>query len=704
MKITIGITTYNRINFLKNCLSSILNQGSFNLEILIGNDFVSKPITKEELQFHDERIVIINNTVNLGEINNLNNLLKMSTGDYFIWLADDDELSSFSLLAFFEGIQVSNLASFIIPKTHTGKAFPSDTKEFDRSSFRNIDNQLFLDLYLEGKIPLQGVYILFKTEVLKDWGGIQKLSEGPFYADANLAIKTICSKEQIFYIDYPCVLFRVHSESISNTTDRSLELLSSQEQLIINFCSISRFSNTTTTHFVKKLYINWFIGNFIDVSLRSGKIKPRDIFALFLSITGQERLLNGRTQVLHTLFSKLLKELFNNFKKRTEEFILLKKINSKLKLYFQLEFLLVKILTIFSRKTQSDIALIRLDAIGDYLLFRNFIEEIKKSKKFLNKRITLIGNIAWKEVSEELDKPFVDNFIWIDRNRIWSDKAYRLKLLFRFSTLSFQSVISSAYSRELHFSDSLLRVLNSKHKIGQFGDTTNLSPSIKNFADGFYDQLIRTDEILNFEFIRNLHFFSQLLEQDLQTLPRITSFLKNPLNLEKFSYLIFFIGGSAQFRKWSNQNYIALAKEILARTSTTIVFCGTLNDIDEKTTIDDFHFKNSLNLIGITKSFSDLIPITRDAKCIISNETSMPHLAVSLNVPVFVISNVFGRFTPYPKYITSHYFPIYHDAIKNSKFSLNETSIKYKAFSDSDINTISISQVILEIEKAGILN
>ena len=43
---------------------------------------------------------------------------------------------------------------------------------------------------------------------------------------------------------------------------------------------------------------------------------------------------------------------------------------------------------------QKSIVILRTDAIGDYLLFRAFLSEVRKA--YSNHHITLIGNSAWK--------------------------------------------------------------------------------------------------------------------------------------------------------------------------------------------------------------------------------------------------------------------------------------------------------------------
>ena len=46
---------------------------------------------------------------------------------------------------------------------------------------------------------------------------------------------------------------------------------------------------------------------------------------------------------------------------------------------------------------------------------------LKKSRKYKGYKITLLGNNSWKDLSEELDIEYVDEFIWLDRNKYNKD-------------------------------------------------------------------------------------------------------------------------------------------------------------------------------------------------------------------------------------------------------------------------------------------
>ena len=87
---SIGVTSYKRIELLRQCIKSIISQTYKDFEVLIGNDDTSTIITHEMLGITDDRIKIYNHTKNLGEIGNMNYLLSKAEGDFFTIQADDD--------------------------------------------------------------------------------------------------------------------------------------------------------------------------------------------------------------------------------------------------------------------------------------------------------------------------------------------------------------------------------------------------------------------------------------------------------------------------------------------------------------------------------------------------------------------------------------------------------------------------------------
>jgi ADP-heptose:LPS heptosyltransferase len=359
--------------------------------------------------------------------------------------------------------------------------------------------------------------------------------------------------------------------------------------------------------------------------------------------------------------------------------------------------------TNFDNKPRSskNILLVRLDAIGDYILFRNFIEILKKEPKYSEYKITLIGNIMWKELAETLDKEYISEFIWIDTKKFHRNIIYRYRILRKVYSTYYDIVIHPTYSRT-YDADNIVKMSNASEKIGSIGDLSNISRWQKRITDKYYTKLIPAQRNIMFEFYRNKEFFENLLDKKLDiTKPYIKLPANYTFNLElpQSNYAVLFIGASANFRKWNIENFGEVAKWIKRNLGYEIVLCGGKEDVESTKVFERVYNDTYFNLVGKT-SLIDLLFVIKNSKMIISNETFFPHMAVALNAKnIFVISNGnhFGRFIPYPREITESYFPIYHPEIEKDLISYEELSNMYGYGSQLNINEITPQQVIKTI-------
>lgn len=92
--VSIGIPTFNRAILLRRSIESAINQTYKNIEIII-SDNSSDDDTSEicaNYQTVDSRVKYIRQITNLGPIANFSEVLKYASGQYFMWLGDDDWL------------------------------------------------------------------------------------------------------------------------------------------------------------------------------------------------------------------------------------------------------------------------------------------------------------------------------------------------------------------------------------------------------------------------------------------------------------------------------------------------------------------------------------------------------------------------------------------------------------------------------------
>ena len=365
-----------------------------------------------------------------------------------------------------------------------------------------------------------------------------------------------------------------------------------------------------------------------------------------------------------------------------------------------IKFLIFELIDFFLKPSKNlkkkSILIIRLDAIGDYVLFRNFIKEIKNSNKYSDYSITLLGNIAWQEISKELDSQYVDKFIWVDRNKFDRELIYRYKKLQSIISNSYEIIISPVYSREFYTVDKIVKLINAKEKIGSKGDYSSIEKWQKKISDKYYTKLIDVKKKILFEFYRNKEFFENLLETKIFiSKPSISLNKKNiKLKVPK-KYALLFIGASKKNRKWAIENFAKVGNYIKFKYGYDIVLCGVSDDQINAKKFKSFYKGKIINFVGKT-SLLKLLKIIDNAGLILSNETSIPHFSAALNKKnIFVVYNGihFGRFTPYPKKISSNYHFIYHPYINKNLSNYRKISNKTNYQVNLNINDISFKMV-----------
>jgi glycosyltransferase involved in cell wall biosynthesis len=224
LKITVGIMTYNRPDYLKEAVHSVLQQSFKNWELIISNDYPKVAVTLDSLGIKgDPRIKIINQASNLGEVRNMNYLLEIAQGEWFVWLADDDLLHPEFLMLASKTIlknlslnnQEPNIVGFFSNYSSANchdSVFPPHLKS---SKCLCYSPSMFLMDYSSRKNPLIGCYGVMHAATLRKVGGIPQLgsSFGP-YGDTLIPVM-LAEYGSLCWLDEPLVFLRTHSDSLS---------------------------------------------------------------------------------------------------------------------------------------------------------------------------------------------------------------------------------------------------------------------------------------------------------------------------------------------------------------------------------------------------------------------------------------------------------------------------------------------------------
>tara|TARA_X000000950_G_scaffold45778_1_gene52124 strand:- start:13537 stop:14583 length:1047 start_codon:yes stop_codon:yes gene_type:complete len=308
-----------------------------------------------------------------------------------------------------------------------------------------------------------------------------------------------------------------------------------------------------------------------------------------------------------------------------------------------------------SNKKDYKIAVVKLDEIGDFIIFRKYLKLIYK---YYNKKIFLIGNISWMDLAINLDIDYLEEFIFIDKKKLIKSYTYKYNVIKELKKNNFDILIHPTQSRDFYISDYIVSILNAKNKIGFKSDYLNSTKKQLVLSDKYYTRLIDCLKI-SFELDKIEKFMNSIFKINKDCLNDENSSKRN-------NDCVIFFGASSPERRWNGYSGLIL---LINSYFDNIYLCGG-NDVIKNFNLD--RCSNVINLIGKTELI-DFVNLIKKTRLLITNESFASHLAVQTKTNCIVISNGnnYLRFHPYPeKYLNSVYKIIYPKSFDKNK--LNE--------------------------------
>lgn len=301
-----------------------------------------------------------------------------------------------------------------------------------------------------------------------------------------------------------------------------------------------------------------------------------------------------------------------------------------------------------TRVSGEPVVIVRLDAIGDFVLWLPFAESYRKL--YPGRKIVLVANSTWSDFAELF--PYWDEVWQLRINDFKNNLAYRWKFIRKISQAGFETAIQPSFSRVFVGGDSLIRATRARHRIGSVGDYSNIWRQHKVISDQWYTKLVPASSKPLMELERNAEFI-----RDLGCESRESVFgcwpLHTPLSPDlvvEEPYFIIFPGASWKGRIWPIDRFASLAHWVARKFGLRVVVCGSLGDVPlAGALIDLIGLPNAINLAGKT-SLAEFAEVVRRAKMLVGNETSAIHLAAAVGTPSVCLlgGGHFGRFMPYP--------------------------------------------------------
>jgi len=304
-------------------------------------------------------------------------------------------------------------------------------------------------------------------------------------------------------------------------------------------------------------------------------------------------------------------------------------------------------LLVIKSNSSSDIIILRLDAIGDFILFCDSAKEYKNL--FPGQKIILLANHTWADLAIQL--PYWDHVISINIYKFETNIFYRCKTIVNLRKNIYKKLIHPTFSRDYLVSDSIVQMINAELKIGFDGDYSNISKDEKRVSDNWYDDLIMSNDGLMMELNRNAAFLRSLGHENFKSsIPDISHILhevNNPLEQAE-DYFVIFPFASWYGKEWPIDKFVSLIAKLSERYAMACVLCGGPNDVDSAQKIIGKSTVNIIDYTGKTDLMS-LAKIIQSSQLLVSNDTSAIHIAAAVCTKSVCIlgGGHYGRFLPY---------------------------------------------------------
>lgn len=298
------------------------------------------------------------------------------------------------------------------------------------------------------------------------------------------------------------------------------------------------------------------------------------------------------------------------------------------------------------QNNRKALLLVKVDAIGDFILWLPAAYAIRKLYPADEWEITLVANQNWADLAKQLR--IFDKVYALDNRKFHQNWKYRSETLRWIANRHFQVAINPVFSRELLSGDAIIRASQAQQRIGQRGNCFNQMVWLKQFTDSWYTQLKPDDGELKTELKRNAEFIEYLGGDRVFALPEFNlSDFEPDLILEKH-YFVIFPGASWAGRQWPIVSFSRIVMKIIQSTGWSGVICGGYGDVETAIELENQCKISLINLAGKT-NLDQLATVLSGAQLLLTNETSAAHIGPAVGTPTICITGGghFGRFVPY---------------------------------------------------------
>lgn len=297
---------------------------------------------------------------------------------------------------------------------------------------------------------------------------------------------------------------------------------------------------------------------------------------------------------------------------------------------------------------KADVLLVRLDVIGDFVLWLDAAEALRQLYPPDRYRLVLLGNQLWSDLA--LGQPCFDEVIAVDLKRFHYEPRYRFGLWRRLRARCWETAINPTCSRHFPYDDAVMRVCGAPERIGSEGDLANQREWEMRISNRWYTRLIPAGRGPMMELERNAEFVRGLgLAQFSPGLPRL-QLPDGNYGPAPDRYYVVVPGAGRALRQWPVEQFAAVMEKVWDRYRLKAVICGAPGEEavgrQLRSLVKDIAEVEDRTGGTTLPGFAALV---KDAVMVLGNESSAVHIAAAVGTRsvCLVGGGHYGRFVPY---------------------------------------------------------
>lgn len=297
-------------------------------------------------------------------------------------------------------------------------------------------------------------------------------------------------------------------------------------------------------------------------------------------------------------------------------------------------------------KPRNGLLVVRMDGIGDMVLFRQALEDYADAFDVPKEDITVLGCVSWGSIAGTLFDGY--NVHVIDEHAFARQPFYRLKVGLWLRRMAPAVVVNDSYFRRALMADSLVWMSGANRTIASLPFINEATRTEFTYYLSQVDQVIDTGPYPTHEVVRHYRFLSTLIGQErTPCAPKIAWPAENGAD-PKAAYVVLNPGSNEPGRRWPFDSYLDVASQFLDIGYRIVIVGGR----DERPGDYRARFGSRDDILDLTgkTSLSELVEILMNASMVISNDTGPAHISIALGTPTVVLvgGGHFGSFVPYP--------------------------------------------------------